>query len=69
MMPRIDGYAVVHFLEKYRPESLPRVIVMTAFGSSAFERVSPPVGHLLEKPFDINHLLREVTECCFMASA
>jgi CheY-like chemotaxis protein len=69
MMPRIDGSGVVEYLSKFQPENIARVIVMTAFGSSAFNRVSPPVGRILEKPFDINHLLREVTECCWMTGA
>lgn len=69
MMPRIDGRGVVEYLSRYQPENIARVIVMTAFGSSAFNRVSPPVGRILEKPFDIDHLLREVTECCWMTGA
>lgn len=36
-------------------------VVLARDGAEAIER--------LEKPFDINHLLREVTECCSMASA
>ncbi|HVS30598.1 MAG TPA: response regulator [Thermoanaerobaculia bacterium] len=69
MMPRIDGRGVVEYLERFQPENIARVIVMTAFGSSAFNRVSPPVGRILEKPFDIDHLLREVTECCWMTGS
>jgi two-component system response regulator MprA len=69
MMPRIDGSTVVHYLSDHAPEELRKVIVMTAFGKSAIDEVCPPVGRHIEKPFDINLLLREVTECAWMGVA
>ena len=63
MMPRIDGFAVVRYLTEHRPEKLKNVIVMTAYGSSALEKVCPPVVRFIEKPFDINRLLAEAAEC------
>jgi DNA-binding response OmpR family regulator len=68
MMPTMDGSGVVKYLEEHRPGDVPRVIVMTAFGKTAINAVSPPVGRCIEKPFDIDHLLREVTECCWMSA-
>ena len=69
MMPRIDGRDVVRYLQKNAPKKLANVIVMTAFGASAIEEVVPPVGRYLEKPFDIDHLVREVTECYWLSGA
>jgi len=69
MMPRINGTGVVHYLSDYAPEELPKVIVMTAFGKSSINEVCPPVGRYIEKPFDINQLLKEVTECAWMSGA
>jgi two-component system response regulator MprA len=69
MMPRINGRTVVRYLNDHAPEELRKVIVMTAFGKSAIHEVCPPVGRHIEKPFDINHLLREVTECAWMSGA
>ena len=69
MMPRIDGIAVVHYLAEHIPSKLKNVIVMTAFGAAAISQVCPPVGRFLEKPFDVNHLLSEVTECYWMSGA
>jgi DNA-binding response OmpR family regulator len=69
MMPRVDGRGVVHYLSDHSPGILPKVIVITAFGSSAISEVCPPVGRYLEKPFDINRLLRDVTECAWMTGA
>lgn len=64
MMPRVDGVAVVKYLTHYCPEKLPNVIVTTAFGSSAVEKVCPPVMHFLEKPFDVSVLLSQALDCC-----
>lgn len=62
MMPRVDGFAVVKYMTKHWPEKLGSVVVMTAFGAEALERVCPPVERTLEKPFDINRLLAEAAE-------
>jgi CheY-like chemotaxis protein len=63
MMPRIDGVAVVKYLTEHMPEKLANVIVMTAFGSSAIEKVCPPVTRFIEKPFDIEALIAEAGDC------
>ena len=62
MMPRVDGFAVVRYLTKYWPEKLANVVVMTAYGTSALEKVCSPVSCAIEKPFDIDKLLAEATE-------
>jgi CheY-like chemotaxis protein len=69
MMPRISGQKVIQHLEENHPEHLDRVIAITAFGRHTLAEICPPVGRCLEKPFDINHLLREVSECAWMAAA
>jgi CheY-like chemotaxis protein len=62
MMPRIDGVAVVKYLSEHNPETLSHIIVMTAFGSKALEKVCPPIVRFVEKPFDINALLAHAEE-------
>ena len=62
MMPRLDGRAVIHYLSKHSPEKLGNVIVMSAFGASALGEVTAPIGRYIEKPFDIERLVREVNE-------
>ena len=57
MMPRIDGIGVINYLVENRPEDLPNVIVMTAFGATARPKVCPPVTRFIEKPFDIDTFL------------
>lgn len=63
MMPRIDGITVVRYLLQHKPEKLGNVIVMTAFGAAALEKVCPPVARFIEKPFDIDALLAQAIEC------
>lgn len=62
MMPRVDGFAVVQYLTDHQPETLAKVIVMSAFGSRVVEKV-PPGVRFIEKPFDIEQLLAETAEC------
>lgn len=69
MMPRIDGAGVVRYLTEHQPEKLENVIVMTAFGEAALEKVCPPVARFIEKPFDIDALVSKAVECGAAASA
>jgi CheY-like chemotaxis protein len=63
MMPRIDGFGVVKYLTAHHPEKLQHVIVMTAYGAGALDKVCPPVARFVEKPFDIGVLLAEASKC------
>ena len=69
MMPRIDGAAVVRYLVEHQPAKLSNVIVMTAFGAAALDKVCPPVARFIEKPFDINALVTQALECSKAATA
>jgi DNA-binding NtrC family response regulator len=62
MMPRIDGFAVVKYLNEHKPEMLANVIVMTAYGTSAMEKLCPSVVRFVEKPFDISALVAQAEE-------
>ena len=68
MMPRIDGFAVVKYLTENRPELLANLIVVTAFGAKALEKI-PPAVRFIEKPFDLNALLAEATACADEAAS
>jgi DNA-binding NtrC family response regulator len=61
MMPRIDGFGVIHYLTDHAPEMFERLIVMTAFGPTVAEKICPPVVRFIHKPFDVERLLNEAT--------
>ena len=63
MMPRVDGVGVIRYLNEYHPAMLQKVIVISAFGASAREQVCPPVVRFVEKPFDVDTLLAQASEC------
>ena len=62
MMPRIDGIAVIRHLIEHQPGVLAKVVVMTAFGSSGVRHLCPPGVRFIEKPFEIERLLRYASE-------
>ena len=62
MMPRINGYGVVKYLQEHKPEMFNRLIVMTAFSPHALEKICPPVVRIIHKPFEIDELVREAEE-------
>ncbi|HEX2121346.1 MAG TPA: response regulator [Thermoanaerobaculia bacterium] len=65
MMPVMDGFGVLHFLEANRPELLHRVVVVT--GAADHLTSLLPVARLaavLTKPCGIAELSSAVTRCC-----
>jgi DNA-binding NtrC family response regulator len=61
MMPRVDGLGVLQFLERYRPELSPAVIVMSANVPGATDAMREGrVSRVLSKPFDLNEMLEYV---------
>ena len=65
MMPVVDGFGVLHFLEKTRPDLLSRVVVVT--GAADHVTTLLPVDKLaavLTKPCGIAELSSAVRRCC-----
>jgi CheY-like chemotaxis protein len=61
MMPRIDGFGVLDYLEQHRPELGRTVIVMSANLPAASDAAREcNVVRVLPKPFEIGDLIREV---------
>ena len=62
MMPRLDGYTVIHYLEEKQPQT--RAIVTSAVRSEDLADVarSNVVRSVLSKPFDIFTLSNQVRE-------
>lgn len=64
-MPVMDGYGVLEFLDRDRPDLLSRVLVVTAALSPVEqERVRRhPICGVIAKPFEVDTLLAAVKEC------
>jgi CheY-like chemotaxis protein len=65
LMPGQDGFAVLEFLSRERPELLARVLVLTAsLAPRDIDRVRQhAVRAIIAKPFDVEALLEAVREC------
>ena len=71
MMPLADGYEVIAFLERTAPERLREcVIVVTAVSTTDLRRLDgKTVFRVIQKPFDLDELVRAIAECVEGASA
>ena len=63
MMPKVDGFEVIKFMEEERIET--PVLVLSAAAQTHLKKVeSPVVREVLRKPFDLNALTARVLEVC-----
>lgn len=64
-MPVMDGYGVLEFLDRNRPDLLPRVLVVTAaLSHSEIERARRyRIRGVIAKPFEVDTLLTAVRDC------
>ena len=64
MMPRVNGYDVLHYLRSSRPELLSRIIVATAVPEREIKReITEPVFKVHLKPFELPRLIADVRLC------
>ena len=61
-MPRVDGFAVLHYMRESDPYLLRRVIVLTGGSPEAVN--GDPIFSVVLKPFSMERLLAEVANCC-----
>jgi CheY-like chemotaxis protein len=64
-MPVLDGFAVLEHLQQHSPQTLSRVLVLTAAltrGELSRARQFPVCG-IIEKPFEVEDLLAAVRQC------
>ena len=63
MMPKVDGFQVIKFIEREKPET--PVLVMSATSQSHLSKLSSPVVRdIVRKPFDLNAVTVLVLEIC-----
>ncbi|HEU5163851.1 MAG TPA: response regulator [Thermoanaerobaculia bacterium] len=63
MMPGMNGFDIVDFLERHQPGRLKRVLITTAVPAHVAEKLPPSICHILPKPFDIERLLEHARSC------
>lgn len=59
MMPNVDGFSLLAFIKREKPELLPRTIVVSAYSRLADSRLDPSCT-LFEKPFDLTKMLAKI---------
>jgi len=63
MMPRVDGWAVLRYMQQYHPELVPRTIIASAVPErEALRSIRTPVFKVHQKPFEIAQLISDVKE-------
>lgn len=63
MLPVLNGEAVLDFLSEQQSPSLRRVIVTTASPRRMTREFLERICRILEKPFDVDHLILIAREC------
>jgi DNA-binding response OmpR family regulator len=68
MMPKVDGYAVLRYMEETHPGLLPCTIIASAVPESdILQNLRMPVYRIHAKPFDMQLLLADVRACAAAA--
>ena len=61
MMPRVDGWAVLRFMQEHHPELVPHTIIATAVPErETLRAIRDPVFKVHQKPFQIEQLISDV---------
>lgn len=63
MIPGVNGFDVLEFLQAREPSRLKRVLITTAVPMSMAARIPSGICHVLPKPFDIDTLVAMAREC------
>lgn len=63
MMPRMDGFGVLRFLQSIDASLLLKTVVATAYPRDAAKKELSGICRVIVKPFDAGRLLDAVQEC------
>lgn len=70
MMPRVDGFAVLEYMQEHHPEKLACTIVASAIPESEIRRRFPRTLYRVHtKPFDMARLIADVKNCVMPPAA
>jgi len=63
MMPHVNGYDVLRYIETNSPDLLRRTIVATAVPERELPKLSDKIFSVHFKPFELLHLLDDIQRC------
>lgn len=64
MMPRVDGYGVLKYMQQHHPEKLNCTIIASAVPESEIlKRFNGPIFRIHAKPFDMAQLIADIRLC------
>ncbi len=64
MMPRVDGFAVLRYIQENDPDILACTIIASAVPESeVLKRFDVPVYRVHSKPFDMQRLISDINRC------
>ena len=65
LLPKSNGLEVLRFLKREQPSMLRRVVIVSAVSDIALRSLSDrdSLWGVVQKPFDIHHLVNVVREC------
>lgn len=64
MMPRLDGFGVIDYLQANPPKTKPVILIVTAYADQKFKSVDPNlVAGVIRKPFEVADLGSLVRLC------
>jgi two-component system, response regulator, stage 0 sporulation protein F len=64
MMPRVDGYGVLQYMQAHHPEKLRCTIIASAVPESEIlKKFEMPVYRIHAKPFDMARLIEDIRAC------
>lgn len=64
MMPRVDGFGVLRYMQDHHPDKLRCTIIASAVPESEILRhFDVPVYRIHAKPFDMSRLIADIQQC------
>jgi DNA-binding response OmpR family regulator len=64
MMPRVDGFAVLRYMQEHHPDMVPCTIIASAVPENEIlKKFDGDVFRIHAKPFDMSQLIDDIRKC------